>query len=88
MQDVAKLVFAMSHHVDVLLLVPVPGHLVRQRAGRDAFVLQRFFDDPWRTLALVIFIVGWLIPFAICSSGSPGARPSATGPLILVISSR
>ena len=43
------------------------------------FFLRRFFDDPWRTMAFVIFLVGWLIPFGYLLKRLTGRPPSGTG---------
>ena len=62
--------------LDVLLLLAVPGHLVRQRADRDPLLrARRFFNQPWGGIAWAIFIVGWLIPFSYLLKRLTGRPP-------------
>jgi MFS family permease len=83
-QDVAKLVFAMCimwmyFFFSQYLVIWYGNVPVETR-----FFLRRFFVDPWRTLAFVIFIVGALIPFAYLL-GRLTARPSPRYRALVVI---
>src|SRR5207247_9409972 len=49
------------------------------------FFLRRFFDDPWRTLAFVVFIVGALVPFSYLLKRLTGRPPTGHRPLIVII---
>jgi hypothetical protein len=49
------------------------------------FFLSRFFDEPWRTLAFVIFIVGALIPFGYLLKRLTGRPPKSHTPLVVII---
>jgi hypothetical protein len=83
-QDVAKLVFATSilwmyffwSQYLVIWYGNVPIEI--------KFVIRRFFNDPWRTLAWVIFIIGWLIPFAYLLKRLTGRPPAKHTPLVVV----
>jgi hypothetical protein len=64
MQDLAKLVFAtcivwIYFFWSQYLVIWYGNVPVETR-----FVLQRFFAEPWRTLALWSFFLGWVLPFA------------------------
>ncbi|MBI4562412.1 MAG: hypothetical protein HY724_10245, partial [Candidatus Rokubacteria bacterium] len=48
------------------------------------FFIQRFFKAPWRELAFVILVAGWLIPFAYLLKRLTGRPPARHGPLVLV----
>ena len=48
------------------------------------FVAHRFFDDPWKTLAWVVFFVGWLIPFAYLLKRLTGRPPERHTPLFVI----
>jgi hypothetical protein len=39
------------------------------------FVIRRFFSQPWGTMAWIIFIVGWLIPFSYFLKRLTGRPP-------------
>ena len=75
MQDLAKLVFATSilwmyffwSQYLVIWYGNVPI-LIR-------FVLARFFADPWRSLAICAFFMGWVIPFAYLLRRLTGRPP-------------
>ncbi len=86
MQDLAKLVFATSHPVDVLLLVPVPGHLVRQRAGRDALRARALLRGSLAHAGpLLAFFLGWVLPFSY-RLGRLTGRPPEGHRILIVIS--
>jgi hypothetical protein len=46
------------------------------------FFTTRFFDDPWRTMAWVILLMGWLLPFAYLLKRLTGRPPERHGPLL------
>jgi hypothetical protein len=48
------------------------------------FVAQRFFENPWKTLAWVVFFVGWLIPFAYLLKRLTGRPPERHTPLFVI----
>jgi hypothetical protein len=84
-QDVAKLTFAMCvmwmyFFFSQYLVIWFGNVPVETR-----FFLRRFFEDPWRTLAFVIFIVGALIPFSYLLKRLTGRPPSSHRPLIVII---
>jgi Ni/Fe-hydrogenase subunit HybB-like protein len=84
-QDLAKLVFAMCvmwmyFFFSQYLVIWYGNVPVETR-----FFLRRFFVDPWRTLAFVIFIVGALIPFGYLLKRLTGRPPGAHKPLVVVI---
>lgn len=84
-QDLAKLTFAMCvmwmyFFFSQYLVIWYGNVPVETR-----FFLRRFFDDPWRTLAFVIFIVGWLIPFAYLLKRLTGRPPAAHKPLVVIL---
>jgi len=64
-QDVAKLQFALSimwmYFFWSQYLVIWYGNVPVE----TKFFLQRLFVEPWRTLAWVILVVGWLVPFRL-----------------------
>jgi hypothetical protein len=84
-QDVAKLVFAMCvmwmYFFFSQYLVIWYGNV----PAETRFFLRRFFDDPWRTLAFVIFIVGALVPFGYLLKRLTGRPPTAHTPLSVII---
>jgi hypothetical protein len=84
-QDVAKLQFAMSimwmYFFWSQYLVIWYGNVPVE----TRFFLRRFFDEPWRTLAWVIFIVGALIPFCYLLKRLTGRPPTSHTPLLVVI---
>jgi hypothetical protein len=75
-QDVAKLVFAMCvmwmYFFYSQYLVIWYGHV----PAETRFFLTRFFVDPWRTLAFVIFVLGALVPFAYLLKRLTGRPPT------------
>jgi Ni/Fe-hydrogenase subunit HybB-like protein len=84
-QDVAKLVFAMCvmwmYFFFSQYLVIWYGNV----PAETRFFLRRFFDEPWRTLAFVILIVGALLPFSYLLKRLTGRPPVAHTPLMVVI---
>jgi hypothetical protein len=83
-QDVAKLVFATGilwmYFFWSQYLVIWYGNIPVE----TKFFLRRFFNDPWRSLAFVIFVAGWLIPFAYLLKRLTGRPPASHGPLVVV----
>ena len=84
-QDVAKLTFAMCvmwiyFFFSQYLVIWFGNVPVETR-----FFLRRFFEDPWRTMAFVIFIVGWLIPFGYLLKRLTGRPPTAHKPLMVIL---
>ncbi|HUF93335.1 MAG TPA: hypothetical protein VMR23_13220 [Candidatus Limnocylindria bacterium] len=84
MQDVAKLQFAMSvmwmYFFWSQYLVIWYGNVPVE----TRFFLRRFFVQPWQTLAWVILVVGWLIPFLYLLKRLTGRPPQRHGPLFAV----
>jgi hypothetical protein len=84
-QDVAKLTFAMCvmwmYFFFSQYLVIWYGNVPIE----TRFFLRRFFEDPWRILAFVIFVVGWLIPFVYLLKRLTGRPPTTHKPLVVVI---
>jgi hypothetical protein len=84
-QDVAKLTFAMcvtwQYFFFSQYLVIWYGNVPVE----TRFFLRRFFDDPWRTMAFVIFLAGWLVPFAYLLKRLTGRPPAAHKPLVVII---
>jgi hypothetical protein len=83
-QDIAKLVFAtcvlwMYFFFSQYLVIWYGNVPVETR-----FFLRRFFVDPWRTLAIVVFVAGALIPFAYLLKRLTG-RPPTRHKVFLVI---
>lgn len=83
-QDVAKLVFATStlwmYFFWSQYLVIWYGNVPVE----TKFFLRRFFVDPWRLLAFVIFVVGWVLPFVYLLKRLTGRPPKRHGPLVVV----
>ena len=83
-QDVAKLVFATSilwmYFFWSQYLVIWYGNVPVE----TKFFIRRFFNDPWRVLAFVIFVAGWVIPFAYLLKRLTGRPPIRHGPLVFV----
>jgi Ni/Fe-hydrogenase subunit HybB-like protein len=83
-QDVAKLQFALSimwmYFFWSQYLVIWYGNVPVE----TKFFLQRFFVDPWRTLAWIIFVVGWLVPFSYLLKRLTGRPPARHGPLFVI----
>lgn len=74
-QDVAKLTFALCvfwmYFFFSQYLVIWYGHV----PAETRFVIRRFFSQPWGTIAWIIFIVGWLIPFSYLLKRLTGRPP-------------
>ena len=75
-QDVAKLTFTMCvmwmyFFYSQYLVIWYGNVPVETR-----FFLRRFFVDPWRTLALVVFVLGALIPFGYLLKRLTGRPPA------------
>jgi hypothetical protein len=86
MQDLAKLVFAtcilwIYFFWSQYLVIWYGNVPVETR-----YVLQRFFSDPWRTLAISAFFLGWLLPFSYFLGRLTG-RPPEGHRVLIVISS-
>jgi hypothetical protein len=83
-QDVAKLQFAMSvmwmYFFWSQYLVIWYGNIPIE----TRFFVRRLFVQPWQTLAWVVLIVGWLIPFAYLLKRLTGRPPQRHGPLVAV----
>ncbi len=83
-QDVAKLVFATSilwmYFFWSQYLVIWYGNVPVE----TRFFLRRFFNDPWRVLAFVIFVGGWVLPFAYLLKRLTGRPPERHAPLIFI----
>lgn len=83
-QDVAKLQFAMSvmwmYFFWSQYLVIWYGNVPIE----TRWVAQRFFESPWKTLAWVVFFVGWLIPFAYLLKRLTGRPPERHTPLFVI----
>ena len=75
MQDLAKLVFATSilwmYFFWSQYLVIWYGNVPVE----TRYVLARFFEDPWRTMAIVAFVIGWLVPFGYLLGRLTGRPP-------------
>ena len=80
-QDVAKLQFAMSimwmYFFWSQYLVIWYGNIPNE----TRFFVGRFFVQPWLTVAWVVFVVGWLIPFVYLLKRLTGRPPQRHGPL-------
>jgi len=83
-QDVAKLQFAMSimwmYFFWSQYLVIWYGNVPIE----TRFVVKRFFTQPWLTLAWIVVIAGWLIPFAYLVKRLTGRPPQRHTPLVVV----
>jgi len=83
-QDVAKLQFAMSimwmYFFWSQFLVIWYGNVPVE----TRFFVARLFVQPWATVAWVVLIVGWLIPFAYLLKRLTGRPPQRHGPLVTV----
>jgi Ni/Fe-hydrogenase subunit HybB-like protein len=84
MQDLAKLVFATSvlwmYFFFSQYLVIWYGNVPIE----TRYVVSRFFEDPWRTLAVIAFLIGWLIPFAYLLGRLTGRPPGQHRLLVTV----
>jgi hypothetical protein len=84
-QDIAKLTFAMCvmwlyFFFSQYLVIWYGNVPVETR-----FFLRRFFADPWRTMAFVIFLAGWLVPFSYLLKRLTGRPPAAHKPLVVIL---
>jgi Ni/Fe-hydrogenase subunit HybB-like protein len=83
-QDVAKLQFGLSimwmYFFWSQYLVIWYGNVPIE----TRFVAQRFFVQPWQTLAWIVMIVGWLIPFLYLLKRLTGRPPQRHTPLVVV----
>jgi Ni/Fe-hydrogenase subunit HybB-like protein len=75
MQDLAKLVFAtavlwMYFFFSQYLVIWYGNVPIETR-----YVVERFFADPWRTLAIVAWLIGWLLPFGYLLGRLTGRPP-------------
>jgi hypothetical protein len=84
-QDLAKLVFAMCvmwmYFFFSQYLVIWYGNIPVE----TRFFLSRFFADPWRTMAFVIFLVGALVPFCYLLKRLTGRPPAGHRPLVVIL---
>ena len=83
-QDVAKLQFALSimwmYFFWSQYLVIWYGNVPIE----TRFFVRRVFVQPWQTLAWIVLVVGWLIPFAYLLKRLTGRPPQRHGPLFVV----
>jgi hypothetical protein len=83
-QDVAKLQFAFSivwmYFFWSQYIVIWYGNVPIE----TRFFLRRFFVQPWQTLAWVVMVVGWLIPFAYLVKRLTGRPPHRHTPLVVM----
>ncbi len=83
-QDVAKLQFTLSimwmYFFWSQYLVIWYGNVPVE----TRFFVKRFFVQPWQTLAWVVFVLGWLIPFAYLLKRLTGRPPQRHAPLVVV----
>jgi hypothetical protein len=83
-QDVAKLQFAMSimwmYFFWSQYLVIWYGNVPVE----TRFFVQRFFVQPWQTVAWIVLIVGWLIPFVYLLKRLTGRPPQRHAPLFVI----
>jgi hypothetical protein len=84
-QDVAKLTFAMCvmwmYFFFSQYLVIWYGNVPVE----TKFFLRRFFVDPWRTLAFVIFVFGALIPFCYLLKRLTGRPPTRHKVFVVIL---
>ena len=84
-QDVAKLTFAMCvmwmYFFFSQYLVIWYGNVPVE----TKFFLKRFFVDPWRTLAFVIFVFGALIPFCYLLKRLTGRPPTRHKVFVVIL---
>jgi hypothetical protein len=77
MQDLAKLVFATSilwmYFFWSQYIVIWYGNIPTE----TRYVIARFFEDPWRTLVVTAFVIGWLIPFSYLLGRLTGRPPES-----------
>src|SRR5207244_9529982 len=48
------------------------------------FVVKRFFEQPWVTVAWFVFVFGWLIPFGYLLKRLTGRPPQRHTPLVVI----
>jgi hypothetical protein len=76
-QDLAKLVFATSivwmYFFWSQYLVIWYGNVPVE----TRYVLARFFQDPWRALAITACVIGWVVPFAYLLARLTGRPPES-----------
>jgi hypothetical protein len=81
-QDLAKLVFATSivwmYFFWSQYLVIWYGNVPVE----TRYVLARFFQDPWRALAITACVIGWVVPFAYLLARLTGRPPESHRVLI------
>ena len=86
MQDLAKLVFAVSivwmYFFWSQYLVIWYGNVPVE----TRYVITRFFSDPWRRMSILAFVIGWLIPFSYLLGRLTG-RPPEEHRVLVTISS-
>jgi Ni/Fe-hydrogenase subunit HybB-like protein len=84
MQDLAKLVFATSvlwmYFFWSQYLVIWYGNVPVE----TRYVLARFFADPWRSLAVTAFLIGWVIPFSYLLGRLTGRPPEGHRVLVAI----
>lgn len=83
-QDVAKLILASStlwmYFFWSQYLVIWYGNVPIE----TRFFLRRFFNDPWRQLAFVVLVAGWILPFGYLLKRLTGRPPERHGPLVFI----
>jgi len=83
-QDVAKLQFALSimwmYFFWSQYLVIWYGNVPVE----TRYVVRRFFAQPWTTIAWIVLVVGWLLPFAYLLKRLTGRPPQRHTPLVVV----
>ncbi|MBI3625947.1 MAG: hypothetical protein HY215_07355 [Candidatus Rokubacteria bacterium] len=83
-QDVAKLILATStlwmYFFWSQYLVIWYGNVPVE----TRFFLRRFFNDPWRQLAFVVLLAGWIVPFGYLLKRLTGRPPERHGPLVFI----
>jgi hypothetical protein len=84
MQDLAKLVFSTSmlwmYFFWSQYLVIWYGNVPIE----TRYVVARFFQDPWRIVALTGCLFGWIVPFVYLLGRLTGRPPERHGPLVFV----
>src|SRR5262247_464393 len=84
-QDIAKLTFAMCvmwiyFFFSQYLVIWYGNVPVETR-----FFLRRFFVDPWRTIAFVVFIIGFVIPFSYLLKRLTGRPPTRHKVFVVIL---
>jgi Ni/Fe-hydrogenase subunit HybB-like protein len=84
-QDVAKLTFAMCimwmYFFFSQYLVIWYGNVPIE----TRFFLRRFFEDPWRSLAFFVFVIGALIPFSYLLKRLTGRPPTRHKVFVVIL---